>query len=248
MKNTSTLSIGLLIALMTCLMTACYKPVKVVSTEGIIIPIDSTLDAIQDSDYIQSLIPLKQEMNAMMGEQIGYCEVDMFVELPESPMINWTSDVLLAEARQHYPGEVDCAIVNVGGIRCEWIKGPVTVGNVYELMPFDNELCVLALTGEDILELCQVFVQVGGEGVSNLTIQAEEGQLIDAQIGGKAIDPEAIYHVATSDYLSTGKDKMIPLANHVEYWSDNARIRDLYIHYIREHKKVTAQKDQRIIL
>lgn len=250
MKNTP-LSICMMVcfsAAVCMLLPSCHKRPQVVSTESRIIAINADLDEISDSAYIQSLLPLQQELKEKMGEQIGYCTMPMIVQLPESPMINWTADALLYEAQKHYNGTVDCAIVNVGGIRCDWEEGPITIGSVYELMPFDNQLCVLTLTGEDMLELCQVFVAVGGEGVAGIRVQAEDGQLIDAQIGGTSIVPEAIYHVATSDYLSTGKDKMTSLANYSDYWAPNLLIRDLYIDYVKEQKIVCANIDNRMSL
>lgn len=230
------------------LLTACNRPLKVRSTEGEMITIDASLDAIADSDYVRSLVPIKEAIKAEMGIVIGKCEVPMEVFPPECPMLNWASDALLEEARKYYPGKVDGAIVNRGGMRCNWHKGPLTVGNVFELMPFDNELVVLTLKGEDILELCQIFASQDGEGVANIRMRAEDKQLIDATIGGKPIEPERLYHIATSDYLSGGNDKMTPLTRATECWTEHLLIRDLYIDYIKRHKNISAQIDGRMML
>ena len=89
-----------------------------------------------------------------MNVQIGYAPERLWVREPECPMLNWATDALWEAAKAVYPGKVDIAIVNMGGMRCEWPAGPVTKGSVFELMPFDNELVVLTLKGLDIIALC----------------------------------------------------------------------------------------------
>lgn len=215
-----------------------------VSTEAI--SVDSMLDAIQDTAYSSYLIPKQEEMQCQMNQALGYAPQPLKVYPPECPMLNWASDALLVKARQLYPGRVDMAVVNIGGMRCEWPAGNITRRHVFELMPFDNELVVLTLTGEDILELCQVFAEDNGQGVAGLRMSAEDKQLIEAQINGKNIEPEAYYTVATSDYLSGGTDHMIPLTHHVDIWRSDRLIRDLYIEAVQEQGTVTATVDGRM--
>jgi 2',3'-cyclic-nucleotide 2'-phosphodiesterase (5'-nucleotidase family) len=100
-------------------------------------------------------------------------------------------------------------------------------------MPFDNQLVVLTLKGEDILALCQSFVTYGGQGVAGLRMTAVDGQLAEVSIGGKPVDANALYTVATSDYLAGGTDHMDALKNHVDYWQSGVLIRDLYVHSVK---------------
>jgi 2',3'-cyclic-nucleotide 2'-phosphodiesterase (5'-nucleotidase family) len=161
-------------------------------------------------------------------------------------MLNWASDALWAMAKQRYPGTVDMAVVNIGGMRCEWAAGDITRRHVFELMPFDNELVVLTMRGEEILNLCNAFVKLGGQGVAGLRMKAKDGQLISATINGKKVEPTAYYTVATSDYLSQGNDGMTPLAHHEDLWRSEEKIRDLYIEYVQQVKIVQAQVDGRM--
>ena len=228
-------------------LVSCEKQGKVVSSETEMCPIDERLDAIQDSNYLNELAPIRGMLDSLLGEKLAVAPVAIEPKRPEGTMNNWASDALLAKARQYYPnGDVDMAVVNYGGIRCSWEPGDITIRHIYQLMPFENELGVLTMTGKDILELCQVFAMTGGEGVAGLRMSAEDKQLIDATIGGKEIVPEAVYHVATSDYLSAGSDKLTPLANHIEMWKPGLVIRDLYIEYAREQGTVTAEVDGRM--
>jgi 2',3'-cyclic-nucleotide 2'-phosphodiesterase (5'-nucleotidase family) len=209
--------------------------------------IDSTLDAQQDTQYIAYLKPIKADLESKLSEVIGYTTEPLGVFQPECPMLNWATDALLAMARKYCPEKVDIAIVNIGGIRCSWGQGDITMKHVFELMPFDNELVVLTLKGQDILDLCQVFATSGGEGAAGMQIAVRNG-VVDAKIDNKPIDPETNYLVATSDYLSQGNDYMIPLTKSTNVWKSNHKIRDLYLEYIKEKKHVEAVVDGRFVI
>jgi 2',3'-cyclic-nucleotide 2'-phosphodiesterase (5'-nucleotidase family) len=162
-------------------------------------------------------------------------------------MLNWATDALLAMARKYSPDPVDVAVVNIGGMRCSWGQGDITLRHVFELMPFDNELVVLTLTGQDLLDLCKVFAITGGEGAAGMQITVK-GDEIKALVGEKPIDPAATYKVATSDYLSQGNDRMEPLKNSTSLWKSDRKIRDLYIEYIQENKIVESHVDGRFVI
>ena len=237
------------VAALLFVLTACHRPAQVasVSTEAVPVTTDciAAAPAVAEA-YTAALAPKKAALEAEMSVVLGYAPEDMTVHRPECNMLNWAADALLAKARQHYDGRVDMAVVNIGGMRCEWHKGDITKQPVFELMPFDNRRVVLTLRGEDILELCQVFAEVVGEGAAALRMQAEDAQLIDAQIDGRSIDPEAYYTVATSDYLAGGTDHMTPLTRHIAYWDSDLLIRDLYLEYVQEHQTISASIDGRM--
>ena len=225
---------------------ACHRPMHIVEAKSELIMIDSTLDAIQDSSYLQYLAPIKADLEQQLNIAIGYAPEMMTVRQPECNMLNWASDALFAMAQKRYPSRVDMAVVNIGGMRCEWASGDITQRHIFELMPFDNELVVLTMTGENILLLCQACIKRGGEGVAGIRIKARNGQLQYATIDGKNIVPTAYYTVATSDYLSQGNDGLTPLRDHEELWRSEEKIRDLYIEYVQEMKTVQAKVDGRM--
>lgn len=237
---------ALLLLLLVCSVCACHRPVRVVEATSEILMIDSTLDAIQDTNYQAYIAPIKADLEQKLNIPIGYAPETMTVHKPECTMLNWASDALLAMAQQRYPNKVDMAVVNIGGMRTDWAAGDITRRHIFELMPFDNELVVLTMTGEEILNLCDVFIRLGGEGVAGLRLKARNGQRISATIDGKPIVPTAYYTVATSDYLSQGNDGMTPLRNHEELWRSEEKIRDLYIEYVLQTKTVAAKVDGRM--
>ena len=228
---------------------ACNRqPKQVVSVTTEAISVDASTDGIQDAAYTAQLAATKADLEREMNVQIGYAPERLWVDGPECPMLNWATDALWEEAKLAYPGKVDIAIVNMGGMRCEWQAGPITRGCVFELMPFDNRLVVLTLKGEDVLALCESFARYGGQGVAGMRVTIIDGQVADVQIGGKALDTKALYTVATSDYLSGGTDHMDALTRYVDYWNSDLLIRDLYLHAVQTQDTIRAAVDGRMTM
>lgn len=240
----------IIILLLVGCLVACHRKTHVVEATGEVIMIDSCLDAIQDSTYLLDLAPVKANMEHELNIPIGYAPEALPVYAPECPMLNWASDALLAIARERCPEPVDVAVVNIGGMRCEWAAGDITFRNVFELMPFDNMLVVLTLNGNDLQQLCEIFASTGGQGIAGMRIQAIGDKVMQQEvrvtINGKALDMDRTYTVATSDYLSQGNDGMLPLKYHTQCWNSQEKIRDLYIEYIKQVKTVTAKVDGRM--
>ena len=232
------------------LMASCHRPMKVVEKTSTVVVIDSTLDLIQDTAYLSALSPSKADLETKLEVPIGYAPVALEVHQPECTMLNWASDALLAMARQKCPDPVDVAVVNIGGLRCEWTAGDITFRHVFELMPFDNMLVVLTLKGSDLQQLCEIFAYGGGQGIAGMRIKAVGDRVMQQEalvtINGKPLEMDKTYTVATSDYLSQGNDGMLPLKNYIKYWNSEEKIRDLYIEYIKQVKTVQAKVDGRM--
>ncbi len=224
------------------------QPMRVVSAHEEVIVVDSTWDAVQDTAYLQELAPITEQLNKELNVVIGYAPRDMKAYLPESELLNWACDALYDMAKVYYDGEIDFAVVNVGGIRCAWDKGNITRRNVFELMPFDNQLVILTLTGDKVIELCECFAQNGGQGVSRQLrmIFNVHREVKKIRINGKKVDKDAVYYIATSDYLSTGANHLTPLSEFIERKTTGKLIRDLYMEYILQNKVVEAKRDWRM--
>ncbi len=112
----------------------------------------------------------------------------------------------------------DIALYNGGGIRNTIPAGPITYGDVTNVLPFDNRLCMIEATGKDIittLERCtsQVPEEDGNfPHVSGLryTIHSASHTVSDIMVLDAAtdnylpIDPEKKYSVSTTDYYNSG--------------------------------------------
>ncbi|MBQ8158706.1 MAG: 5'-nucleotidase C-terminal domain-containing protein [Prevotella sp.] len=188
-------------------LAACASHYKMPSIQYERIVIDSRYDTQTDKAAVDFLAPYKHVVDSIMGPVVGMVEHNMDANRPESDLSNLLSDILVW-AGKDYNEQPVLGIYNVGGIRSALTKGKVTYGDVLAIAPFENKICFLTLSGEELLELFSQIASRGGEGVSRGAelVISPDGKLLSARLHGKEIDPKADYRVTTIDYLAQGND------------------------------------------
>lgn len=161
-------------------------------------------DAYQVNGHIDSLIqPYKDSLSVEMNVVIAEATSDFIVERPGSNLGNWVADAIFVN-QTHTVRLSDPVFVllNTGGLRASLNKGPITIGDIFKLMPFDNELVWVKLPMSALPEIQAYLIKSGGEPIANA--QLEKGVL--KINGGK--EGATHFWVITSDYLKNGGDKM----------------------------------------
>lgn len=212
--------------------------------------ITNRLDREPDSVAAALLQPYRAAVDSLMAPVLGVSAVYMKGHRPESLLSNWVADVL-RETSVRYGRKADMGLCNMGGLRSALPKGNVTRGDILAVAPFENMFCVLSMRGTDLLTLMQQIAAVGGEGVSGVRLEiTPDGKLLRASVGGKPVNPEKIYTVATIDYLAEGNDKMEALRNAVSRQNTTLPVREVLMDYITEQnkqgRKLTARLEGRI--
>lgn len=123
---------------------------------------------------------------------------------------NFITDGMRAQASLKTGKPVALALMNSGGIRRNSIgEGELKARDIFELLPFENALVTLDLTGEQLKKLLQMVVakreaQSGARIVYKInadkTSELEGAKLREAS-GEKDIDPAATYTIVTIDYI-----------------------------------------------
>lgn len=239
------------IIILLVLSTSCsHKTWTITNASSIKIPIAKSTDAIADKNYIAHLQPIKQKVDAQMNELIGQVTETMTSHAPESLLSNFSADVYRQTASDLMKTNVDIAIVNLGGLRTEVPAGNITVRKVFELMPFENELVVLWIKGDKLLELLQYFASMGGEGVSGLRMEIQNGKAANITIGGNKLENSKLYSIATNDYLAGGNDKMTQLAQYEKRVNTGVKVRTMLLEYVKNEtkkgNKIQSKLDGRI--
>lgn len=215
------------------------------------IPIDSTIMA--DSAMVAFYTPFKIQLENSMNKQIGYSDLYLTKvrTQPEFLVGNFFADALLHIGKKVDP-ETLIAVATKDGLRTELKQGPITVGSIFELMPFENTITVLELKGKDIIELCEFIASKGGQPIAGFTMQIKDGKPLNIIIAGKALDPNKTYKLATYDYLANGGDYIQGLSNPVSRINTTNTVRDELIKYVEEltnqGKTVNTQLDGRITI
>ncbi len=132
--------------------------------------------------------------------------------------------------------DADIAIVNGGALRSNSVigPGPLTKLDIKKLLPFENHVFRLEISGADLLALLADIgdrIAAGPAGsfpqVAGLTLSYERGRaagrrLAGAWIGGAEVDPQRTYSVAVSDFLAAGNDGYDRLRNARRTTTDDA--------------------------
>lgn len=223
---------------------------QVYQAESVKIPLDKETEQYADESFKVFLQPYKVQLEKEMNEVIGFAVQDLKIHGPESLLSNFSADVYRQIASTAIQSPVDIAIVNLKGLRAPVPAGNITVSRIFELMPFENELVVLWVRGEELLSLFDFFASIGGEGVSGMKMGIREGRAVEVTIGGVPVDKDKIYVVATNDYLAEGNDGMTQLKNAAKRVNTGIKIRDMLIEYIRNEseagRKINPKLDGRV--
>ena len=205
-----------------------------------------------DGEALAIIAPYKQGVDSIMTPVLGISDSKMDASRPESTLSNLFADIL-RDSSKLYGKKADLAICNMGGLRASLPEGEVTVGNIMAIAPFENRFCLLTMRGSDLQSLFQEIAKNGGEGISGATLQiTSDGKLLSAQVGGKRIQPNKIYRIATLDYLAEGNDGMVSFKKCLSKDIQDILVRDVYMNYIRsisqQGKTLSAQVEGRILV
>ncbi len=124
----------------------------------------------------------------------------------ESPLGSILADSLREATR------ADVAMMNPGGLRADIDAGPLTFGDVYEVLPFDNTVATVSMSGEELKRLLQLaysgrgVFQVSGLKVSLARCTGPQRFLGATLANGKPLEPGRLYRVVMPDFLARGGD------------------------------------------
>lgn len=211
-------------------------------------------------------------VDAVLDETIGEALADLdgeHVRSRETNLGNFFADIIRKTAG------ADAAIIGGGSIRTSIKKGVIKVKHVYSVSPFNNYIVAVRLTGRQILEALGHGVSAMEEGagrfpqVSGLSLDLSpsappENRVSNVKIGGRPLDPEREYVVATDDFLAAGGDGYKVFGDAVRssgdysvvggmmkgdrlvYSNSGKWVRDVIVDYIKDKKLISPEIEGRI--
>ena len=136
----------------------------------------------------------------------------------------------------------DFAFQNTGGVRVTHLKkGPITVKDVYSIDPFNNEVVVYEMTGEQVKKfILNTFRKNGGypSYVSGMTYKiSDDGKKVWVDVKGGNFSTHKIYKVAMNSYMASTVD----IESEDEGRSMFMTSEEMLIEFLRKHKEVDYQ-------
>ena len=174
-------------------------------------------DVPEDAEVKAIIEDYQADLDAQMEVVIGQCASDIawsspLVRTQESPLGN-----LAADALRDYC-DADIAIQNGGGIRAGLTAGDVTVGDVFAMLPFDNKVTLVEVTGQTVWDALEngvdgypttngKFPQVSGIKYTFDGSKPAGERIVSVTMeDGTPLDLDAWYTLACNDFMCGGGD------------------------------------------
>jgi 2',3'-cyclic-nucleotide 2'-phosphodiesterase (5'-nucleotidase family) len=203
-----------------------------------------------DSSIIRMLMPYKDSIQHSMSTVIGFSLKGLTKKQPESALGNFMADGMKFMAEKKINKKIDVAFVNYGGIRSYLPKGDITVGMIYELMPFDNLIVLQEVKGSVLQQYLDKIAARDGWPVSGIQMGIKDKKAVNIFIGNQPFSKNTTYLVANSDYIANGGDDCEMLRG-IDQININYLFRDALIEYVlvmtRQGKSIDITTENRIV-
>ncbi|GAG65944.1 unnamed protein product, partial [marine sediment metagenome] len=186
---------------------------RLVSAEPFLDHLYARADTLKDDTNMLAIYrKIEEEVKPISEKVLGKTTVDLDHDRYAGPSLlgEWTCEIMKDAAG------VQIGMTNGGGLRCPIPAGEITIGKLYEVMPFDNTLYTMKLSGADVkanIEHGILNEDIGWVQISGVRAvynpEAEAGNRITSMVleDGTPIEMDKYYTVVTNDFMFTGGDK-----------------------------------------
>ena len=208
--------------------------------------IDGTIDP--DTALLAELASYREQVAVQVAEVLAVATERLVKARPESALGGLAADAILSAARAQADHPVHLAILNNGGLRAPIAAGDVTVGSIYELMPFENAITVVQLPGTKVIELAHQIAGRGGEPVAGFSfvIDGPDGGARDVLVDGAPVEPTALYWLATADFIANGGGGFSALSEPSAREDFDLLVREAIIQHVKELGRLYDRAPERV--
>ena len=215
-----------------------------------------------DAGVAALIAPYKERSDLSLKEVVGEAS-DAFVfgnrltRYRETAIGNMICDANVWYFRNVFNQDIDFAFHNGGNMRAELPKGKLTREHILTVLPFENHLYIVSLTGLEIYELFAFIASIPqGNGAFpqfskevRYTLDVPGRQVRNLTIGGAPVDPDRIYRFCTNDYILGGGDGYTVLTKAQNPYNSSLLISYVVIEYIKSQRGViTPSTDGRLVV
>ncbi|MDP2453633.1 MULTISPECIES: 5'-nucleotidase C-terminal domain-containing protein [unclassified Kaistella] len=229
---------------------SCRTPLNIASVQAEK-NISISKDLPEDENFKNIIEPYKIELDGKMNTKISHTSVDLTKQGDDSNLGNLLADFTFEGADDWAKANgiengVDGAVINIGGIRTTIGAGDILTKQIYEVMPFENEVIIMKMKGSDLQGLFDYYLKtLKNNPVSHIVIETDTDKITNQLINGKPIDVNKTYYIATSDYLALGGDNM-DYFKKGEMISTGIKLRDLFLEKFKENPEIKVPTDLRL--
>jgi len=212
------------------------------------VPEDPAIKAIVDGYNNQ----LKSKLSVVVGKALVALDGERAdVRTKETNLGNYVTDWMRISTG------ADIAFEDGGSIRVSVPAGDVTVGNIYDVLPFDNFLEVLEIKGSTLKTALEnsvsaypaqagAFAQVSGFSFTFDPSKPVGSRVVSITKDGKPMDMDATYKLCVQDYTALGGDGYAMLKGEKIVYKSSEWNRDGLVNYIKANPEINPTVEGRI--
>lgn len=209
------------------------------------------VDGVPPDPQVQAIVErYQQELSAALSKVVGETRTSIVRNrVAESEMGNFVTDAM----RAHVP-EVDFAFTNAGGLRADIDAGPITLEEVYTVLPFNNTLVLMDLTGAQVVQVLEegAASRYGTVQVSGLRWSYDDQAPFGSRVrsvtlpDGTPIDPATTYRIATNNFMAAGGDQFTTLTGGTNPVDTGTNLVDTVVAYLAANSPVDPLAEGRL--
>ncbi len=230
-------------------LTVDRKTKDVVATD---VETDTTfVDAIAPDPEVAAIVKRYQDqLSEALSKVVGETRTAITrTRDAESEMGNFVTDAM----RTHVAG-VDFAFANAGGLRADIDAGPITLEEVFTVLPFNNTLVLMDLTGAQVRQVLEEGAgsRFGVVQVSGLRWAYNPATPFGSRVtsvtlpGGAPLDPNATYRIATNNFMAAGGDQFTTLTRGGRVTDTGVNLVDTVVGLLARSSPVDPQVEGRL--
>lgn len=186
-------------------------------------------------------------------DRVSTCIAETTVDLARNARGESKLGNLICDAMKEAE-KADIAFQNNGGIRANIPAGKITPERVYAVLPFDDALISMDLTGKQILHILELnardetfLLQVSGLKIEYDMIRPKGKRVLSAEANGTPLRPNRTYRVVTNDFLAAGGNRLFVFqqGKNLRYGDQQ---RESFIRYLERHGSVHPRIEGRIVI
>jgi 2',3'-cyclic-nucleotide 2'-phosphodiesterase (5'-nucleotidase family) len=197
-----------------------------------------------------------REVQQVLGEVVGEAASPITRGAGETEMGNFVTDAMRDYALHFDPG-VDFAFTHSGGMRADIDQGPITLEEIYTVLPFNNTIVLMDLTGAQVIQVLEEGAghpRYGTVQVSGLEWTYNASALFGSRVtsvtlpDGTPIDPNATYTIATNNFMAEGGDQFTTLTQGTNVVDTQFNLVDAVVHYLELNSPVDPLVEGRLTI
>ncbi len=164
-------------------------------------------DEIWPDEEIAAIIrPWQEKTDAEMQKVVGQTAVNL---ARGGPGANLVGNLVTDAMREYF--DADFSFQNLGGLRANLSAGDLTARDVFNVLPFGNELVVVEMDGKMLRRVIERKLRGNSSGicVSGVELEFDKtrpdyDRVVTLLIGGEPWDPDRTYRTVFTNYLLEG--------------------------------------------